>query len=149
MRFRDYQEWKGARLRSRVEVSANGCWIWQGVKTQQGYGLTSWKSKQTTAHRAAWLAFHGPIDGKLDVDHICRQRACLNPDHLRLLTHRENVLAGNGPPALCARKTHCKRGHELTPGNIDARRLARYGQRLCRQCNLESQRARWHARKRR
>lgn len=100
------------------------------------------------AHRSAWEAAHGPIPKGLEPDHLCRDRACINTEHMELVTHRENILRGESPQAKNARKTHCPLGHPLSGANL---RVERDGRRRCRACyrvrRREHQRA-YRARKR-
>ena len=91
------------------------CWIWQGQINQDGYGRATQmgpKNLSTSAHAAAYMVLKGPVPGGLELDHLCRVRACINPDHLEPVTHHENMLRGKQ-----ATLTHCKRGHEFTPEN--------------------------------
>lgn len=84
------------RLFDRVAVGAEEeCWPWLLSVGSHGYGQVGWwesgKSVMTTAHRVAWMAARGPIPEGMTVDHICRDRRCCNPSHLRLLTNPENA----------------------------------------------------------
>lgn len=91
----------------------NGCWIWTACVDKLGYGV-QWDGelgKHQRAHRSVWRYFVGPIPEGLTIDHLCRNRACVNPDHLEPVTLKVNVLRGNNPAAINARKTHCFRGH--------------------------------------
>lgn len=100
-----------ARFSGYVTQDANGCWMWNGGTDKDGYGVFYFRKMNRRAHRVSYWASVGEIeDGKL-VDHSCRQKGCVNPSHLRCLTHRENVLSGAGPAADNARKTHCPQGH--------------------------------------
>lgn len=101
------------RFFSKVDKSG-ACWLWT-AGLSDGYGTFYFKGTMTTAHRVAWLLKNGPdsLPGGLELDHICRVTKCVNPSHLRLLTHAENVLAGISPSAINKRKTKCKRGHDL------------------------------------
>jgi len=117
------------------KVDASGdCWEWTGAKGKNGYGVFSVPGRNVRAHRFAWETLVGPIGEELVIDHLCKNRGCVNPDHLDTVTPKENYLRGANPCAVNARKTHCKRNHEFTPENtyIDPN-----GYRQCRSCNRE------------
>lgn len=111
----------------------SGCWLWIGALRPTGYGVFNEGGKRYPAHRWGYESLVGQIPKGLQIDHLCRVRSCVNPDHLEPVTQRENILRGNGIAAINARKTHCKRGHPLTAGNVylSAKR------RQCRQCTIE------------
>ena len=88
------------------------------------------------AHRAAYEVRIGPIPDGMVIDHLCRNRACINPAHMEPVTNRENVLRGTGPSAQHARKTHCNYGHAYDDQNTMHRR----GRRHCRKCALRATR---------
>jgi hypothetical protein len=73
-----------------------GCWLWQKAKTSQGYGNVRFQGKNYVAHVLAYLLAHGPKPEGLDLDHICRNRNCVNPDHLEPVTRQENLARGLG-----------------------------------------------------
>lgn len=108
------------KLLRKIERRPDGCWIYLGATNDIGY--PTWRpyttSKTQYVHRCSYEIFHGPIPDGAEVDHICHVRNCVNPDHLQALSHRENLMRSpNQPAAKNARKTHCIRGHELTPEN--------------------------------
>jgi hypothetical protein len=80
------------RLLSKVEVADSGCWEWTAAKDPTGYGRFSVARSMDYAHRAAYKLLVGPIPAGLDLDHLCRNRGCVNPDHLEPVTRRENLL---------------------------------------------------------
>lgn len=128
----------------RVEHDPDtGCWNWTGYLNPSGYG--QWKSGgiQTLTHRVMYALRYGPIPvqarGSMDapvVDHVCRNRRCCNPAHLRLISQGENTLCGEANSAKNARKTHCKNGHQLPETKN------KFGQRVCKICRAAYERAR-------
>lgn len=117
------------------------CWLWQGRLSTQGYGRFSGQNPKTLmAHCWAYVHFVGPIPDGRELDHLCRNRSCVNPAHLEPVSHRENMLRGKNAAATNASKTHCIRGHEFTTENtwFDPKRKARH----CRKCRADFARAR-------
>ena len=106
------------------------CWLWVGAKNPKGYPQCWNGQRVTPAHRFAYEFCVGPIPEGLEIDHLCRVRNCVNPDHLEPVTHRENTLRGFSPMANNARRTHCPKGHLYDAHNI----LLYRGSRYCRAC---------------
>lgn len=113
----------------------NGCHIFRGAKDSSGYGHVAIGSKMVKVHRLAWERENGPIPAGLVIDHICRNRACCNVEHLRLVTRQTNATENStSEAAINAAKTHCKHGHEFTPSNTIRKKNGREC-RTCKQIN--------------
>jgi hypothetical protein len=116
----------------------DACWNYSPVN-YHGYGRIGIDYRRHHAHRFSYEMHVGPIPDGLDIDHLCRNRACVNPDHLEPVTRQVNLLRGVGPTATNAAKEFCKRGHEFTPENTMIRKE---GWRNCRACHYERRNAR-------
>lgn len=114
------------------------CIVWWGAVQPDGYGV--WPSsggryhrRRPYAHRVIYEETLGPIPAGLTLDHLCRNRTCVNPSHLEPVTNRENILRGESLSARRARQTECYRGHPLSGENL----YSWGGRRYCRKCRSE------------
>lgn len=106
------------RVMAKVDASGD-CWEWTGRFGDHGYGSYSVSGSTKQAHRLVWELLVGPVAPGLTIDHLCRVRSCVNPDHLEPVTMRENTLRSPiAPAAVNARKTHCPRGHPYAGDNV-------------------------------
>lgn len=136
------------RVEERI-IRSDGCWEWTGPRNRDGYGHFSYqvdpgnrRRRTSMAHRLIYEHYVGPIPPGLTLDHMCRNRGCVNPLHLRPMTLRANVLLGTSPVARHSQQTHCIHGHEFTPENTYWR--PRGAGRDCRTCirrRIEARRA--------
>lgn len=118
-------------------VEENGCHTWIGAICSGGYGNVVVKGKTRKAHRVRYERERGPVPIGMELDHLCRNRACVNPLHLEPVTRRENVKRGVGPlrsREWCAAVTHCPKGHEYTEENTYIQRRNGHNLRSCRIC---------------
>lgn len=109
-----------AKVDAYSEINlVTGCWDWQGQRNALLYGMVYWARKNWTATRLIYNAINGPFDVQLDVCHSCDNPMCVNPEHLRVDTHRNNLLDASKRGRLQGQwKTHCKRGHPLEGDNL-------------------------------
>jgi hypothetical protein len=125
------------------DPSGGDCWLWQRRLSHDGYGqvqcFVNGRSMKTMAHRVAWMAYRSEIPAGLQIDHLCRVRACCNPWHLEPVTNRVNSLRGAGRPRGCTRHGHENGYHWYDSDG--------FSQWICRICGRESS-ARRNARRR-
>jgi hypothetical protein len=129
-----------ARFWNRVEPDSDH-WIWTGQINNKGYGLAWWNGKKRPAHVAVWEALIGPIPEGLELDHTCDRTECVNPAHLEVVTHAENMRRSS------ERQTHCRKaGHPRTAENVYR---DPHGNTRCRLCAREADARRVPRRRRR
>lgn len=116
----------------RTALADNGCWEWRGGQTHNGYGhVRGSDGKTKLTHRVTFEHVNGPVPDGFYIDHLCRVRHCVNPDHMEVVTTQENTARAVRPV-----KTHCKHGHELTPENTIVRSASgRNDFRVCLTCS--------------
>lgn len=128
---------KGLPLEERIRLYSepepnSGCWLWSAA-VGGTYGQLWWAGRVRYAHVLSYQAFRGAYADGLEIDHLCRNRVCVNPDHLEPVTPQVNRLRGVGVSAINAKKTHCPRGHALAGTNLERSKALR-GLRICRLC---------------
>ena len=106
MPYRTIPENRKARFMARVEIRENGCWYWLGAINKTGYGVSSIDGQKTLAHRAFWIFENGQVPEGMDLDHLCRNRACINPEHLEVVTRSVNLRRG-------FEARGCRNGHKF------------------------------------
>ena len=124
-----------------IKISQGGdCWDWIGAKNSDGYGMFLFSNglvrarRQFRAHRVSYSIFKGELSKDLVIDHICRNKSCVNPDHLREVTNKVNIIENSSSiAALHKAKNFCSNGHEYTIENTFYRSNASH--RNCKQCN--------------
>lgn len=134
------------RFNAKIRRTANGCHEWMAYRGENGYGRFYVDGRGALAHRWAYEYFIGPIPPGLQIDHLCKNRSCVNPEHLEAVTGSVNVRRSSNAEAARRRAkatTHCPRGHEYTPENT----YQTSGGRACRICKRELGRAHYLANK--
>lgn len=122
---------------SRIKKTKS-CWLWMGSMhgANSGYGEFPFENKVVRSHRFSYELFKGKIPDGLHIDHLCRVRHCVNPDHLEAVPQGVNTLRGFAPSAIYARRTKCKYGHKYN--EINTRYMLQKNgkpRRICRPCH--------------
>jgi len=126
-----------SRLLNRYRVDENGCWIWTGCRDRAGYGIVGLRYRTWFVHRLFHVLFVGPIPNGYVTDHLCRVRACCNPEHLEATTNATNVRRGRHPRGADSpngRRTHCIHGHPFSEENTYIYMENGRPKRKCRTC---------------
>lgn len=122
------------RMTQKMTINIEtGCWDWIGAKQSNGYGRLWDGKKSSYAHRVSYEIFYGAIGNKLDIDHLCRNRCCVNPLHLEPVTRSLNLKRGDAGENIARplrEKTHCPKGHPYFGENLTTRN----GRRHCKAC---------------
>lgn len=124
-------ELQKTRFWSHVKKTQD-CWYWLLKPTMYGYGQFKLDKKTLRSHRLSYELIVGNIPDGLCLDHLCKNRMCVNPEHLEPVTNRENVLRGSGITAINSKKTICHMGHKLNGNNLYI--APKTGKRNCRKC---------------
>ena len=124
------------RIESRLRADpVTGCWLWVGATNRKGYGKVAYEGRDRLVHCVVYEVLVGPIPDGLQLDHLCRTKACANPAHLEPVTNRVNGERWSESI------THCPAGHERNDKNTH---VETDGSRKCRICHLARQTARYH-----
>lgn len=134
-----YRQRLDARIQSRIRRVESGCWEWTGRLDRGGYGVIGlYKDGGQLirgAHRVSYELYVNEIPEGKQIDHLCRVRSCINPEHLEPVTSKENTMRSSIAPAtINSRKTHCVNGHEFTEENVYT---CKEGHRRCKSCRRE------------
>ena len=124
------------RLMAKIIKEESGCWRWSGKKDANGYGRIWFEGKETLTHIVSYRLLVGEIPEGLELDHLCRNTSCVNPEHLEAVTHRQNMERGININILSHRLGVCRRGHSLQDAFRDKRGNVAY----CRTCRNEKRR---------
>lgn len=121
------------RLFRKFDLADDGCWLYRGYLTDGGYSQIKVQGRAVGRHTVSYELFVGPVPDDLELDHLCRQRACFNPRHLEPVTRAENLRRSDAWAGVNSRKTHCPQSHPYDGVNSA-------GARICRTCQRRAHR---------
>ena len=121
-------------IAKRFVTDDNGCWNWIGAIDPCGYGRFYIHKRSRLAHRLMWELVGKTLDPLMQLDHLCRNKACVNPKHLEQVTARINIMRSECNSAKNARKTHCGKGHPLSGSNLYIYKTKAGVGRACQTC---------------
>jgi hypothetical protein len=140
------------RIEDNCIVAPNGCWVWFGAKNDSGYGVMNVNGKRERAHRVAYEAFVGPIPKGLVIDHLCREKRCVNWRHLDPVTSSVNVKRFTNSIAKLDQRAQCKNGHPINGAeSVSYRKWGNFNVQYCRECVRITNRrahAKWRGKRR-
>lgn len=122
------------RVLQKINIDDKGCWNWTGYLDQSGYAVYRFKEGSSRVARWLYEKTVAPIPKPLTIDHVCRNRACINPKHMEPVTMRENLMRGDSFSGINHRKTVCVHGHEYSESNTGK---AKAGGRFCKTCQRD------------
>jgi hypothetical protein len=133
---------ESVRFWEKVDKQPEGCWLWTAGLSRSGYGkFWTEDGRSVRSHRWSYEQVHGQIPDALQLDHLCRNRACVNPDHLEAVTAWVNTMRSSAPSVANAEATHCPKNHPYDAENtylIPPSKWAPNGGRACRACRAEA-----------
>jgi hypothetical protein len=129
------------RIARSIVVDDNGCWIWQRAINRDGYGRIRVDKRAWLVHRLAYTLSVGAIPNGLDLDHLCRVRACCNPSHVQPVDRKTNVLRGEHPNVVLHHVGQCKHGHVIDTDNAYVRPDGRLKCAECTRAAVRQRRA--------
>lgn len=126
----------------RIKINPlTNCWEWLGAKSN-GYGIGRFQGKKHRVHRISYNLFMGTIPKEKELDHKCGNKSCVNPEHLEPVKHKENVFRSDkSPTTINLKKTHCKRGHLLSEGNLCKTKGEERRCKICKRSRSRQERA--------